>query len=160
MTIYEIDQAIQNLVDPETGELKDYEAFEQLQMERDQKIDNVGAWIKDLTAQAKAIREEEQALAERRRVLEAKAERLKGYLEQALQGEKFSSARCQISYRKSTSVEVHNEERMVKWAKRNKLKELFTVKTVINKAEIGRILRSGGFVYSAELVEKNNIQIK
>jgi len=160
MTIYEIDKAIQDLVDPETGELLDYEAFASLQMERDQKIDNVGAWIKDLTAQAKAIREEEQALAERRRVLEAKAERLKGYLEQALQGEKFSSARCQISYRKSSSVDVQDEAKLVRWAKRNKFKELFTVKTVVNKTEIGRLIKAGTPVAGAEIVEKNNIQIK
>lgn len=160
MTIFEIDSAIQNLVDPETGELLDYEAFEALQMERERKLDNVGAWVKDLTAQATAIREEEQALAERRRVLEAKAERLKAYLDRALQGSSFSSPRCEIRYRKSTSVDVTDEEKLIRWAKRHKMQALFQVKTCINKTETGRVLKSGTAIPGATLVEKNNIQIK
>ena len=35
MTLYEIAQAIQGLLDPETGELMDYEAFAALQRDRD-----------------------------------------------------------------------------------------------------------------------------
>ena len=41
MTIYEIDNRIAELVDPETGELLDYEAFAELQMEREAKIENM-----------------------------------------------------------------------------------------------------------------------
>jgi len=160
MTIYEIDAAIQALVDPETGELQDYEAFEALQMEREQKLDNVGAWIKDLTAQAKAIREEELALADRRKALEKKAERLKDYLTYALQGEKFSSARVNVSYRKSTQVQVEDEAKLIRWAKRNKLKDLFQVKTTVNKTEIGKVLKTGTAVPGASLIECSNIQIK
>ena len=62
MTIYEIDNRIAELVDPETGELLDYEAFAELAMEREAKIENMALWYKDLTAEAKAIREEERAL--------------------------------------------------------------------------------------------------
>lgn len=78
MTIYEIDARMAGLIDPETGELLDYEAFASLQMEREAKIENMALWYKDLTAEAKAIREEEKALAERRKSAENKAERLKG----------------------------------------------------------------------------------
>ena len=77
MTLYEIDQAIQGLVDPETGELMDYEAFAALQMDRDAKIENMALWYKDLMADAKAIKEEADTLNERRKALENKAERLK-----------------------------------------------------------------------------------
>ena len=67
MTLYEIDQAIQGLVDPETGELMDYEAFAALQMDRDAKIENMALWYKDLMADAKAIKEEADTLNERRK---------------------------------------------------------------------------------------------
>lgn len=56
MTLYEIDQAIQGLVDPETGELMDYEAFAALQMDRDAKIENMALWYKDLMADAMAAK--------------------------------------------------------------------------------------------------------
>ena len=88
MTLYEIDQKIQSLVDPETGELLDYEAFSQLQMDREQKIENMALWVKDLAAGAKAIKEEEDNLKERRKAMENKVERLKTYLSIALDGEK------------------------------------------------------------------------
>lgn len=160
MTIFQIDDKIQNLVDPETGELMDYEAFEALQMEREKKLDNVGVWIKDLQAQAKAIKAEEDTLAERRRVIEAKAERLRGYLDMALQGSSFTSARCDIRYRKSTAVQVVDEEKLIRWAKRNKLKDLFTVTTKVNKTNIGKLLKEGTPVAGASLEERQNIQIK
>ena len=113
MTIYEIDNRIAGLVDPETGELLDYEAFAELQMEREAKIENMALWYKDLTAEAKAIREEEKALAERRKSAENKAERLKAYLDEALAGESYKTSRVAVSYRKSTAVEVSNEVEVV-----------------------------------------------
>lgn len=71
MLLYEIDARIASLVDPETGELMDYEAFARLQMEREEKVEGLALWVKDLTARAKAVKEEADALTERRRALEA-----------------------------------------------------------------------------------------
>ena len=65
MTIYEIDQAIMNCVDAETGEIIDTERLDKLQMERDAKLENVACWIKDLKAEAEALKAEKQALADR-----------------------------------------------------------------------------------------------
>jgi len=114
MTLYEIDQAIQGLVDPETGELMDYEAFAALQMDRDAKIENMALWYKDLMADAKAIKEEADTLNERRKALENKAERLKSYLSLALDGEKFQTARCSVTFRKTSSIQVSNPEALIR----------------------------------------------
>ena len=73
MTIYEIDQAIMECVDIETGEIIDTEQLDKLQMERNTKLENVACWIKDLKAEAEALKAEKQALAERQRVAENKA---------------------------------------------------------------------------------------
>ena len=67
MTLYEINAEIASLVDEETGELLDYDRFADLQMERDAKIENMALWVKDLDAEAAAIKAEETALAERRK---------------------------------------------------------------------------------------------
>ena len=109
MNIYEIDNEMFSLIDEETGEIKDYEAFEELQMQREEKIENVALWYKNLIAESKAIREEEKALAERRKSLENKAENLKNFINRTLQGNKFATPKVAISYRKSTAVEVDDE---------------------------------------------------
>ena len=54
MKLYEIDQAILALVDPETGEILDYEAFSELKMKREEKIEGMALWHKNLTAEATA----------------------------------------------------------------------------------------------------------
>ena len=56
MNIYEIDNAMFFLVDEETGEIKDYEAFEEMQMIPEEKIENTALWYKNLIAESKAIR--------------------------------------------------------------------------------------------------------
>ena len=109
MTIYEINNEIMNCIDMETGEVIDTEKLNELQMERDAKIENVALWIKELKAEAEAIKNEKQALAERKRVAENKAESLKNWLAYALNGEKFKTSKCSISYRNSESVEVTEE---------------------------------------------------
>lgn len=114
MSIYDIDAAIVQLVDMETGEVSDEEAFDALQMAREQKIEGIGLYIKDLTAEAKAIKDEESALAARRKTAENKVERLKNLLDYALRGNKFSTPRLKVSYRKSQTVEV--SDGFVKWA--------------------------------------------
>nr|DAH42072.1 MAG TPA: resistance protein [Caudoviricetes sp.] len=106
MNLYEIDSAIMDCVDMETGEIIDMEALEDLQMERDQKIENIGCWIKNLLADAKALKEENDNLAARQKTAENKAASLKAYLSSYLNGEKFKTAKVAISYRKSDSVDI------------------------------------------------------
>lgn len=161
MTIYEIGNRIAELVDPETGELLDYDAFASLQMEREAKIENMALWYKDLTAEAKAIREEEKALAERRKSAENKAERLKGYLDEALAGESYKSAKVAVSYRRSKAVELADESAVI-----NELESsgrgdcIYYTAPRVNKVALARLLKDGGAVPGAELVERSNIQIR
>ena len=109
MTIYEIDKEILNCIDPETGEIIDIDKLNELELERDAKIENVACWIKELKAEAEAIKAEKLALAERQKVAENKAESLKKWLAFALNGEKFKTAKCSVSFRKSEVVEITDE---------------------------------------------------
>ena len=109
MKLYEIDNAILDCIDTETGEVIDIDKLNELQLERDTKIDNVACWIKDLKAEAEAIKAEKNALAKRQKTAEDKAESLKKWLAYALDGEKFKTARCSVSFRKTESVEVTEE---------------------------------------------------
>lgn len=158
MNIYEIDNAMFSLIDEETGEIKDYEAFEELQMQREEKIENTALWYKNLVAESKAIREEEKALAERRKSLENKAESLKNFVNRTLNGNKFSTSKVAISYRKSTAVEVDDE--FIDYAMKNNNDLLTFKRPEPNKTVIKGMLQGGFDIPHAELVERNNMSIK
>ena len=158
MTIYEIDQAIMECIDMETGEIIDTEQLDKLQMERDTKLENVACWIKDLKAEAEALKNEKQALAERQKVAENKAESLKKWLAYALQGEKFKTSKCAISFRKSEAVEVTDE------GLNNLMKEhdeLLTYKAPEpNKTAIKQAIKDGLNVAGVQLVQNTSVIIK
>lgn len=159
MTIYEIDNEIMNCIDIETGEVIDTEKLNELQMERDAKIENVALWIKELKAEAEAIKNEKQALADRQRVAENKAESLKNWLAYALNGEKFKTAKCSISYRNSESVEV-TEEGLEALMRDHE--DLLTYKTPEpNKKAIKDAIKNDGLtVAGVQLVQKTSTIIK
>ena len=105
MNLYEIDKAILACIDPETGELIDEEALAALQMERTEKIKNVALWLKNLNASVTALKAERDAFDERMKAAQKKADGLKKYLADALQGQKFSTDECAVSFRRSVAVD-------------------------------------------------------
>ena len=58
MRLYEIDNAIRECVDEETGEVIDIDRLEELQIQRGEKVEGVACWIKNLLAYADAIKVE------------------------------------------------------------------------------------------------------
>ena len=115
MTLYEIDSAILACTDQETGEIIDPEALTALQMERDRKIEGVALWVKDLKAEAEAIGNEVKALTARKKAAENKAERLKAWLGDALEGEVFKTGKVRISYTHNSRLNVIDEQSVVNY---------------------------------------------
>ena len=158
MTIYEIDNAILDCIDLETGEVIDTERLDALNMERDAKIENVACWIKDLKAEAEAIKVEKMALAERQKVAENKVESLKNWLAYALGGQKFSTAKCAVSFRNTESVEVTEEGLEVLMKEHD---ELLTYKQPEpNKKAIKDAIKDGLSVAGVQLVQNVSTIIK
>lgn len=161
MNIYEIDAAIMNLVDEETGEILDYEAFEALTMERAQKVENMALWFLELKAEAAAIKAEEDRLYARRKAAETKQERLKAFLAQMQAGEKFKSPRVSISFRTSESVEILDEKEFIKTAMTSGNDAFLTYKDpTINKTAIKEALKGGADIEGVCISKNLNIQIK
>lgn len=161
MTIFEIDQRITELVDPDTGELLDLDAFLELQMEREQKIESMALWVKELSATAAAIKSEIDSLADRKRAAERRCESLKRYLAVILQGEKFATAKCAVSFRKSTSVEVEDAALLIRWLEQNGYDGCVKYKEPeVSKTEVGKLLKSGMPVPFAHLENKNSVGVK
>lgn len=153
MNLYEIDQEIMNCVDMETGEIIDPARLDELQMDRDTKIENIACWIKNLNADAEAFKTEKQSFADRQKAAENKAESLKKYLANYLAEQKFSTPKVAISFRKTSSVNVTDisqlPEEFLKFAD-----------PTPDKTAIKNAIKAGTTVTGAEIVEGQSISIK
>lgn len=152
MNLYEINKAMQECINLETGEI-DLELFEKLQLEKDEKIENVALWIKNLSSDVEGMENEKKAFEERIKACKNKVSSLKTYLEMALNGEKFQTAKCSITFRKSKSIEVTDISKLEK----NYLKY---ADPTADKTAIKKAIESGVTVAGASLVENLNVQIK
>lgn len=158
MKLYDIDKSISDCVDAETGEVIDIEKLESLQMEREQKIDNIACWYKSLVADAEGIKKEKDALAQRQKSKENEAARIKEYLSYLLDGQKIETARNKISWRTSKQVHITDVSQVLSheaYIKPRKYDE-----SEINKTAVKEALQSGINVPGAELVTNLNLQIK
>lgn len=164
MTLYEISNEYEvflNLV--ETGEIPEEaisDTLESIQDEFEQKADNVACIIKNLVAESEALKQERTKLEEREKTKRNQAERLKHYLSgqmQRLGKNKIESARNVISFRKSTRLQIEDEELF-------KAKHLDLcnkeIKITIPKAEITKLIKSGEEISGAALIENKNLTIK
>lgn len=158
MNLYEINAELLSCVDTETGEIIDIEKLDSLDLQMQDKIENIGCWVKDLLSDADQLGTEIKSLTERKKSANNKAESLKKYLSSFLDGSKFESSKVSISYRKSEAVEVAD-------IKQIKLLEncddYLTYKDPeANKTAIKEAIKHGVIVPGCSLVEKQNIQIK
>lgn len=146
MTLYEIDQALMDCIDMETGEILDTAAFDSLQMERNSKISGVACWYKNLMAEAAALDAEAESLTKRKKSCEAQATRLKEYLKTALNGQKFENERCKVTFRKtpeSVKFKDDDEKAFVAWAKERRPDLLTYAEPKANKTAIKEAINSG-----------------
>ena len=176
--LYDIDYQLRVLeeymVDPETGEILDEESFnakfDEIQMALNEKIENSMCFYKNLQADIEAFKAEEKNLAQRRKVKENLAERVKNRIDnyvtmqftdeegnvdkENLNKWKFETSKVKLSYRKSDSVEVFDINSLPKEYVKEKV-ELSPDKTALKKA-----LKDGKEIEGAEIVTKLNMQVK
>ena len=153
-SLYQINQAILEAVDPETGEIIDAEQLDALMMAREEKIEGVALWFKNLESDIEAYKAEKKAFEDRIAAAERRRDGLREWLTNALQGQKFSTSKCFVTFRSSKKVEITDE---------NALSELFVrVKTVRepDKKAIYNAFKAGIEVSGACLVENRSISIK
>lgn len=160
MNLYEInaelEAAFNAAIDPETGEILDEsmaEQFEQLQVDRETKINNTACLIKNLKAEAAALKAERDAFAARQKAAEKKAEALTKYLSGFLNGEKFKSTEVSISWRKSESLEVTDLLQIPDEYLTYKMPEA-------NKTAIKAAIKAGTEVPGVQIVQNMNMSIK
>ena len=177
-SLYEIDEQLKILeeymVDPETGELLDEESFnakfDEIQMALSDKIENSMCFYKNLQSDIDAFKVEEKNLAQRRKVKENLANRVKNRIDKyvtmqftdeqgnvdkdSLNKWKFESPRVKLSYRKSDSVEVYDINSLPKeYIKEN-------IELSADKSSLKKAIKNGEKINGATLVTNLNMQVK
>lgn len=158
MTLFEINRKLEaafaSCFDPETGEIiADIAVLDDLQLARDEKVENIACLIKNLRAEAKALKDEAAAFTKRAKTCENKAERLFNYLAEELDGEPFKSTKTAISFRESETTEILD-------IKQIPMEYLKFSDPTADKMAIKKAIKSGQEVPGAALVLHNNMQIK
>lgn len=130
----------------------------ELQMAKEEKREGIALYIKNLEAEANAVKAESKNLDERYKKLINKAKRLYDYLAADLNGEQFKTARVAISWRKSEAVEITNEDAVP---------ERFIKKEMVRtpqKNDIKKYLKEaeaeGKSTPWAKLIRKNNMLLR
>lgn len=161
MNLYQIDaeimRAFESAMDPDTGEIVDAEAYaalDRLGVERDNKIENILLWIKDLKSDAEQLKKEKMAFAERQKSAERKCESLTRYVSGVLAGQKFKTEKVEASWRKSEVVIYDGDianlpEKFKKYADPE-----------LKKTELKKALKDGEEIDGARLEQRSNLQIK
>ena len=160
-SLYEIDQEILDCVDDETGEILDVEKLDALQMEREAKLEGVALWVKDMKAEAAAVKEEADKLTARRKALENRIESVKEWLLRALDGEKLKTPRCNVYQTHSQRLKVADEAGLISFLKTLEDPGRFVRYTEeLRKDEIKKALKDDYEIPGACLEETESIVIK
>jgi phage shock protein A len=152
MTIYEINAAMLECIDPETGEVN-AEQLEALNLMREQKIENAALWLKNLKSDVAELKAEKKAFEDRIKAKQSKIDGLTAYLMNALDGAKFETPRCAISYRKSESVNITDLSKIP-------ADYLRFAPAEADKTAIKAAIKAGESIDGAEIVQKTSMQIK
>ena len=162
MKLYEIVEQLEsllmlesgNFVDESTGEILTKEAVDELEMAKEEKIENCLLFAKNMSAEAEMIDAEIKKLTARKKACENKADWCKDYVKSVLNGEKFKTARVAVSYTKRQKIEftgaiidVPSEFLRFKEAE-------------LNKVAVMAALKEGRAVPGCQLVENVSMTIK
>lgn len=156
----DIERAIMEGTNFETGEFEAPEILEMLCMERDQKFENVALFVKDSRAEAEAIKNEMATLKARMDKLNRNADGAERWLAENLAGQKFSTSKVECVFRRSEAVEC--DEAFCQYAYDIGMYDFITRKETVtpNKTKIKAFLKNGGTLEHCQIVEKNNMTVK
>lgn len=162
MKIYEIPGALRELLDrldadPDTGEVDGdaLAAYAEYQGQAAEKLEGTACYVRELEAEAEAIKIEEYRLAKRRKALENKASRLKNYMLPALEaiGGKVKGVMASLRIGRTQAVKVLDPDALPEAFRR--------VKTSIDpdKAALKKALKAGELIPGAALEERQTVVI-
>lgn len=168
MKLYELAQDYENLLmaiaNGDIPEEAIADTLESVELMLDEKADNIACLIKQLTAEAEAIKAEEDKLKARRTAKLNRAERLTNYLAECLTNggrTKIETARNVISFRKTPpKVVFDNEKGFIEWAKIHAESLLSYKEPTVDRVAIKVALDNGAEIAGVRIESSLNIAIK
>lgn len=153
-------QDLQKLQDMDLDEQTFADTLESLSGDLEVKATNVAMFVRNLEASAESIKAAEKQMAERRKAIEAKAERIRNYLKDNMARTGITKIDCPyfaLSLRNSPpAVEVINADEIPA--------QYFDIPEppapVLNKNRLKDDLKNGVIVEGARLTQGNYLQIK
>ena len=141
-----------------------FDTLESIEAEFDDKAENVIAYIKELKAQAAALKEQEEAFKARRKSKENHAERLKKYLLDCMNAtDRVKIDRpmgCASVRNNAESPRFADEEKFIMWAIANADELLNYAEPTISKTRVKEYLKAGGEIPGVTLERSQSIVIK
>lgn len=172
MTLYEINEqfaaaielyenGVDKVVDTETGEVKSLaDVLAELNMSREQKIENTVRYIKNLRAGSEAVRAEAANLIERANRYDKKAEQLESYLLSQLGDcKKMETPLYTLKVRVSKSTCCPTDEEAIQRLPEGFWNIKTTVKITPDKKAIKAALEKGEKLEGCSIVENRRLSI-
>lgn len=163
MTLYEINQQMEEAINRMFAEANENDGevsqettdlIAELQIARDDKLEALGCVIKNKKAEAKAIKEEADILAKRKKSLDREVDSLEKYVSMMLNGQPFESAKVKFSFCESEQVIIDDDKKLARiWFRK-------VVKFEPNKDAIKEAIKAGKKVRFAHIEKKQNLQTK
>lgn len=175
MKLYELTNDFTQLFDQfdEISSMDNAEEFKQawfdtlsgIEEEFEVKAENIGAYIKELTAAAKYLKAEEEVLSKRRKAKEKQAEWLKKYLLESMQTigrTKIDRPMAVLSIRTNPeSVRFDDENAFITLCQRNGSDDYLRYKAPeINRSAVKEALQAGQKIEGASLIRTQTVTIK
>ena len=172
MTLYEINEqfaaamemyeaGVDEVVDTETGEVKSLaDVLAELNMSREQKIDNTVRYIKNLRADSESARAEASNLVERADRFDKKAEQLESYLLSQLGDcKKLETPLYTLKVRTTKSTCCPTDEEAIQRLPEGFWNIKTTVKVTPDKKAIKAALEKGEKLEGCSIVENRRLSI-
>lgn len=171
MKLYEVNQQIEDLLnqlepDPETGEIPANEdeiivQINALALKREDILQFLAKLAINTKATVQSMKAEEKRLNDRRKRMEHKHDRLISILDRECGGEKTDLGIATLCYRKSSRVEITDEDAAFKWLKETGHNDCYRIpKPEISKLYVGKLLDAGDKVPGAERVASTSCYLR
>lgn len=152
-TLFDINAEIESVIDFETGEIRDPEKLAQLQMDRQEKLKNIGFVALNAKADIAAYKEQEQRFKAKRVAAEKTLEWARETLTRELAGQKMKEPEFSVYYSSSEAIEIDkNAEIPAKFLKQQAPQ--------VDKKGLTLAIKNGTKFNGIRLVQKQSLCIR